>query len=150
MLISTRAAADSTEGKAGRDKSIATAQEKGAQAIADGMFPKFLAPGNYAAKPDVANELKEIMSSATREGVIAGLTAMRDRPDSTSFLSTIDVPTLIIHGREDQLIPFSEAELMAKAIPQSELHLVANAGHCVNLEQTAEFNGYVSEFLRKV
>ncbi len=150
MLFSTRAGADSVEGKANRDKSIAQVKESGPAPIADGMYPKFLAPANYNEKPTVAAELKEIMKGATREGVIAALTAMRDRPDSTSFLPSIQVPTLIVHGREDNVIPHSEAEVMAKAIPNSELHLVDKAGHLPNLEQPAEFDRIVSNFLHKL
>jgi pimeloyl-ACP methyl ester carboxylesterase len=150
MLLSTRAGADSAEGKANRDKSIAQVEQNGPSVITEGMYPKFLAPNNYTAKPEIATELKEIMKGATREGVVAALTAMRDRPDSTELLKTISVPTLVIHGREDQVIPFSEAEVMAKAIANSELHLIDNAGHLPNLEQPAEFNRYVGEFLKKV
>jgi pimeloyl-ACP methyl ester carboxylesterase len=150
MLLSTRAGADSAEGKANRDKSIAQVKESGPAPIADGMYPKFLAPANYNEQPAVAAELKEIMKDVTRRGVMAALTAMRDRPDSTSFLPSIQVPTLIVHGQEDNVIPHSEAEVMAKAIPNSELHLIAKAGHLPNLEQPAEFDRIVSNFLRKL
>jgi pimeloyl-ACP methyl ester carboxylesterase len=150
MLFSTRAGGDSAESKADRDNSIAQVKESGPAPIADGMYPKFLAPTNYREKPAVAAELKEIMKGATREGVIAALSAMRDRPDSTAFLPSIQVPTLIIHGQEDNVIPPSEAELMAKAIPSSELHLIDKAGHLPNLEQPAEFDRIVNNFLRKL
>jgi len=150
MLLSTKAGADSAEGKANRDKSIAEVKESGPAPIADGMYPKFLAPASYTEQPAVAAELKEIMKGATREGVMAALTAMRDRPDSTPLLPSIKVPTLVVHGKEDNVIPFSEAEAMAKAIPNSGLHLIDKAGHLPNMEQPAEFDRIVSEFLRKV
>lgn len=150
MLLSTRAGADSAEGKANRDKSIAQVKEGGPAIITDAMYPKFLAPGTYSEQPAVATELKEIMKSATGEGVMAALTAMRDRPDSTPLLPTIQVPTLIVHGREDNVIPFSEAEVMAKAVQNSELHLIDKAGHLPNLEQPAEFDRIIGEFLRKL
>lgn len=150
MLLSTRAGADSAEGKANRDKSIAQVKESGPAPIADSMYAKFLAPATYTEQPAVAEELKEIMKGATREGVMAALTAMRDRPDSTPLLPSIKVPTLIVHGKEDNVIPFSEAEVMAKAIANSELHLVDKAGHLPNMEQPAEFDRIVSEFLRKL
>ncbi len=150
MLFSTRAGADSAEGKANRDKSIAQVKESGPAPIADGMYPKFLAPATYTEQPAMAAELKEIMKGAKREGVIAALTAMRDRQDSTPLLPSIKVPTLIVHGQEDNVIPFSEAEVMAKAIPSSELHLVDKAGHLPNLEQPAEFDRIVNNFLRKL
>lgn len=150
MLLSTRAGGDSAEGKANRDKSIAQVKTGGTQPIADGMYPKFLAPAHYSQKPGAVAELKEILRGSTAAGVIAALTAMRDRPDSTPFLPSIQVPTLIVHGQEDQIIPSSEAELMAQAIPNSELHLIAKAGHLPNLEQPDEFDRIVISFLQKL
>lgn len=149
MLLSTRAGADGAEAKANRDKAIATAQEQGPGPAGEGMFPKLLAPENYNEQPAAAEELKAIMQGATTEGVVMGLTVMRDRPDSTPALADISVPTLIVHGEEDQVIPKSEAEAMAAAIPGSQLHLIAKAGHLPNLEQPAEFNRVVAEFLKR-
>lgn len=150
MLLSTRAAADGAEAKANRDKAIATAQEQGPAPAGEGMYPKLLAPGNYEAMPETAAELKEVMSGATTEGVVMALTAMRDRPDSTPMLPNISVPTLIVHGDEDQVIPKSEAAAMATAIPGSQLHLIPQAGHVPNLEQPAAFNEIIAEFVRNL
>jgi pimeloyl-ACP methyl ester carboxylesterase len=150
MLLSTRPGADSAEAKANRDKSIAAVREQGAHVPGDGMYPKLLASTSYTKQPAVAAELKEIMKEATSEGVIAALTAMRDRPDSTPMLAQISVPTLIVHGDEDAVINKSEAEAMAAAIPGAELHIVKKAGHLPNLEQPTEFDNVVGEFLSKI
>ncbi len=147
MLLSTRAGADGAEAKANRDKAITTAQEQGPAPAGEGMFPKLLAPGNYDAQPQTAEELKAIMAGATTGGVVMALTAMRDRPDSTPLLSSISVPTLVVHGEEDQVIPKGEAEAMAAAIPNSQLQLIPNAGHVPNLEQAEKFNEAVRKFL---
>ncbi len=72
---------------------------------------------------------------------------MRDRPDSAPLLPGITVPTLVVHGVEDQLIPVSEAQAMHEAIPKSDLVLVPGAGHLPNLEQPDLFNDAVREFL---
>jgi pimeloyl-ACP methyl ester carboxylesterase len=147
ILCSTRSGADSTEAKAGRDKTIAQVKESGTSVVTDGMYPKLLSPETYQAKPAVAAELKEIMKGATVEGVLAALTAMRDRPDSTSLLPNLHMPTLIIHGKDDQVIPPTEAEAMAKAIPHNDLHIMDQAGHLPNLEQPEEFDRVVKKFL---
>jgi 3-oxoadipate enol-lactonase len=150
LLLSTRSGADSAEGKANRDKSIAGVKEHGASAVTEAMFPKFLAPATYTERPEVAAAVKELMTAASPEGIIGGLSAMRDRPDSTPLLTSMKFPTLIIHGQDDQLIPPSEAEIMAAGIKDSQLHLIANAGHLPNLEQSAEFNSIVSGFLNQL
>lgn len=150
ILASTRAGADSAEGKANRDKTIAQVRESGAAVVAEAMYPKLLSPESYEAKPQVAAELKEIMRSATPEGVIGALSAMRDRPDSTEKLGDLHMPALIVHGKDDQVIPPTEAEAMAKAIPDNQLVLIEKAGHLPNLEQTEEFNRSVERFLAKL
>jgi 3-oxoadipate enol-lactonase len=150
ILASTRAGADSAEGKANRDKTIAQVREQGASVVSEAMYPKFLSPGNYEAKPEVAAELKAIMSGATPEGVIAALSAMRDRPDSTETLADLHMPVLIIHGRDDAVIPPSEAEMMSKAIPNNELVIIEKSGHLLNLEQPDEFNRITAKFLAKL
>ncbi|MEX1247244.1 MAG: alpha/beta fold hydrolase [Anaerolineales bacterium] len=150
MLFSTRAGADSLEGKANRDKTIAQVREHGAVAVTEAMYPKLLAPATYVEKPAAAAELQDIMRTASPEGIIGALKAMRDRPDSTNYLREISVPTLIIHGRQDAVIPPSEAQAMAEPIANSELHLVDNAGHLLNLEQPDEFSRIVSTFLQSL
>ena len=57
------------------------------------------------------------------------------RPDSTPLLGEIAVPTLIIHGEDDQLIPVQEAQSMHAAIADSTIYLISSTGHLPNLEQ---------------
>lgn len=150
ILAATRAGADSPEGKAGRDESISKVRAKGVGDIVQGMHPKILAAENYETKPELAKRLKEMMLRASSEGVAAALSAMRDRPDSTALLSKIQVPTLVIHGEEDQIIPSSAAKAMAVEIPGAELSLIPRAGHMLNLEQAELFNRQVKGFLAKI
>lgn len=147
ILASTRAGADSAEGKANRDKAIALAQKEGAQAIARAMLPKMLAPQSYSAKPGLAAAVRAMMVTASLEGITGALAAMRDRPDSTDMLATIHVPTLILHGEQDQIMPPSEAEAMRAAIPSSALTILPNAGHMPNMEQPDAFNRNIIEFI---
>ena len=90
-----------------------------------------------------------MMLATSPEGIVGALGAMRDRPDSTPDLPGLAVPALVIHGEDDQLIPSSEAEAMAAALPEAELVIVPGAGHMVNLEQPAVFNDALRDFLRR-
>ena len=147
ILAATKAGADSTEGRAGRDEAAGVVIAEGIVPIADGMLPKLLAPGTYEKEPDLVEFVWEMMVDTSTDGAIGALAAMRDRPDSTDDLPGLDVPTLIIHGAEDQLIPLAEAEIMQAGIPGAELVVVAGAGHLPNLEQPELFNEAVREFL---
>ena len=74
---------------------------------------------------------------------------MADRMDSTYILAGIDRPVLIAVGDEDSLTPIAEAEALRNGIPHSRMHIVPGAGHLSNLEQPAEFNRAMGEFIRK-
>jgi 3-oxoadipate enol-lactonase len=73
-----------------------------------------------------------------------------ERPDSTGTLATITVPSLIVHGDEDVLIPLDEARAMHAAIRGRRLEVIAGAGHLSNLERPAAFNHVLSEFLARI
>ncbi|HVE73342.1 MAG TPA: alpha/beta fold hydrolase [Thermoanaerobaculia bacterium] len=137
ILIDTRETADTDEARKGRYDSIAKVEQEGVAAVADAMLPKMV----------VAEELKprvrEIMMTTSPEYVKAALRAMATRPDSSSLLPSIDVPTLIIVGEEDKITPPSDAERMESAIPNARLVKIAGAGHLSNFEKPDEVNAAI-------
>ena len=67
----------------------------------------------------------------------------------TPDLGQIKVPVCIVSAELDLLKPRRYGEMMHKAIPGSEFHLIANAGHVVVLEKAAEVNTILLGFLAK-
>lgn len=147
ILVSTRAEADTPEGKKGRDQMAEQAREDGPEIIAQTMLPKLLAPETYERDEDLVGFVRDMMESSSVDGIAGALMAMKERPDSTETLGEIDVPTLIIHGDDDQIVPLEAAEKMRDAIPEAELVLIPGAGHLPNLEQAEAFNEVVWDFL---
>jgi pimeloyl-ACP methyl ester carboxylesterase len=147
ILAATKPGADSAEVKKARDAAAETARKDGVEVIADGMLPKMLVPGAVESAPEMAAFVKRMMMETTVDGIVGALGAMRDRPDSTPDLPKLAVPTLVIHGADDQLIPRAEAEAMADALPEATLAIAADAGHLPCLEQPEFFNDTVREFL---
>jgi 3-oxoadipate enol-lactonase len=90
------------------------------------------------------------MAAAPVEGIVGAQEAMLARPDSTSTLGTIDVPTLILVGAEDALTPPKEAQAMHERIRGSRLEILDQSGHICNLEQPAAFSHVMSEFVEGV
>lgn len=65
-------------------------------------------------------------------------------------LSSITLPTLCIHGREDQIIPIAETSWrLANILPNAELHVFSNCGHWTQIEKTVPFASVVHEFLSR-
>jgi pimeloyl-ACP methyl ester carboxylesterase len=150
ILVSTRAGADSPEGREGRDRMAERARKEGVATIADDMLPNLLAPENYENDRELVAYVRDMMESTTLNGMVGALQAMKERADSRSLLADIDVPVLIICGEDDQIIPVSEAEEMRDALPNAELVLIPGAGHLPNLEQSVEFNELVWDFLESL
>jgi 3-oxoadipate enol-lactonase len=150
VLCNTRPGADSDEGREKRRKLIATAREQGMGPVADAQLTGMLGKTTRSNRPEITNTVHRMISSQPIEGVVGALEAMMGRPDSTPALSSIDVPTLIVAGDEDTVIPMTEAEAMQAAIHGSTLEVITGTGHLCNLERPAAFNHVVSEFLAKL
>jgi pimeloyl-ACP methyl ester carboxylesterase len=69
--------------------------------------------------------------------------------DSFDLLPSLRVPTLILHGTEDQAIAVGNAELLAERIPGAELVLLDGAGHLYHSEQAAAADAAVLDFIRR-
>ena len=62
-------------------------------------------------------------------------------------LGAMDVPTLIIWGKNDKAIPLPIGRKMHKALPGSRLEVIDQAGHCPMIDQPDKFNKLMLEFL---
>lgn len=147
ILTATRAAADTPEVKANRSQAMQRARLEGIEAIIDGMLPRLVTAQTAARHPELVDELRAIMRHTSLEAVLGDLEGMRERADSTSTLEQIRVPTLVIHGAQDVIVPLAEAQAMQAAIPGAQLVVIENAGHLPNLEQTEAFNRAIQDFI---
>ncbi len=68
--------------------------------------------------------------------------------DTVSLLPRIAVPTHVVVGAEDLLIPPRHSRRIAELIPGATLSVLPNTGHCLFWETPLEFNRTVLEFLR--
>lgn len=64
-------------------------------------------------------------------------------------LASIHAPTLVVWGREDDLIPASSGEKLRDGIPGARLVVFEHCGHVPQLEKSAEFNQALIDFLAK-
>jgi len=69
--------------------------------------------------------------------------------DYTDDLKAIDVPTLIIHGSDDQIVPIGNAgELSAKIVPGAEFKVYDGAGHGLTATHQDRFNADLLAFIK--
>lgn len=105
----------------------------------------------------VTDELAQLRYEASlRPGVQESYAAMFPAPrqngirkicSSETDVRNIEHETLIIHGREDRVIPVSVSERLFSCIKNSQLHIFGNCGHWTQIEHNRRFNQLVSDFL---
>ena len=147
VLCNTRPGADTAEGKRARYQLAVRVRGEGLRAIAETTLPKLLSDDSRKRQPDLANVVQQMLHANPQETLARALEGMATRPDSEEVVRNIDVPVLIMHGAEDAVIPRGDAQMMARGIRGAKLQLLPDAGHLSNLEQPAEFNRFLNDFL---
>ncbi|MDB4979612.1 MAG: alpha/beta hydrolase fold, partial [Myxococcales bacterium] len=122
-------------------------------AYLDGSLGRLVSPG---AAPSVHAAVRA-RAETRAESLVAGVEALRDRPDRTDELAAIACPTLCLCGAEDLVTPPAEMRRMAAAIGRRDGAAggaryveLAGAGHLAHLEAPAPFTAAVSSFLSDV
>ena len=105
----------------------------------------------------VNDELAQLRYEASmRPGVQESYAAMFPAPrqdgirkicSQAADVKNIRHETLIIHGRDDQIIPVSCSEDLFRCIKNSQLHIFGNCGHWTQIEHNRRFNKLVTDFL---
>ncbi len=147
LLANTRAAADDADGVEGRRKMSELVREAGPRAVADRMLPKLLGASSRRGRAGLEREVRAMIERNSTEGIDAAIHAMMLRPDSTPMLGAITVPTLVIAGEEDAIVPVGEADALGRSIPRSRLVVLPGAGHLSNLEAPEQFSLALADFL---
>jgi 3-oxoadipate enol-lactonase len=144
VLADTRATADTPEQRQARDDTIRLLGEDGFEPFWDGLAPKLFSAG---ADPNVVSGARALAAEQEITGLVAALTTLRDRDDSTPTLATIDVPVLVVVGEEDALTPPSDAAELEDGIRRARLVRISGAGHLTPLEEPEEFNRALLSFV---
>ena len=62
-------------------------------------------------------------------------------------LATINAPTLIVWGQQDQVLPVAHAQVAVERMPNTKLEIFNSCGHWPQVERAEEFNTLIREFL---
>ena len=62
-------------------------------------------------------------------------------------ISQVEHPVLLVHGREDVIVPVDCSIRGNKLLKNSDLHIYSNCGHWSQFERAAEFGALVHNFL---
>ncbi len=150
LFLVTRGGGDDVAGKERRTV-LAGEVEAGRPGVVTGVFADLLfARATRSSRPELVADVAAMMAETSMAGLSGGLRAIRDRRDYLNRLSTFTLPALVIGADEDQAIPAEHGRVIADALPNAELHLIAEGGHMVNMEQPEAFNRCLLDFLGRL
>lgn len=105
----------------------------------------------------VTDELAELRYRASiRPGFQESFSAMFPAPrqrwvdalaSDEADIARLRQPTLVIHGREDRVVPPETSLRLATLIPQAQLHVFGQCGHWTQIEHATRFVRLVGDFL---
>lgn len=147
VIANSRAGADSPEARANRRNMLAVVDREGPSGIAREMMPKLIGKTTMETNPSIEANVRRLIKQQSPVAIRSAIHRMMHRPDSTPLLGQVSVPTLVITGEEDEMIPVDESRKMAGAISGASLVVIPGAGHLSNLEQPDAFNHALSTFL---
>ncbi len=150
ILCDTRATGDSPEQAAGRHKLAEQVLTLGSNAAVDVMLPRLVSPKTAEHQPGVVSDLRKMILRNSSVSIAATLRGLAERPDCTQMLPSIDVPTLVLCGQDDQITPMPEMKTMARAIPGAQFVEVADAGHMSPMENPRVVNASIDRFLKSI
>ncbi|OLE21657.1 MAG: hypothetical protein AUG49_21510 [Catenulispora sp. 13_1_20CM_3_70_7] len=80
--------------------------------------------------------------------VFAGLA--RAPGPATHDIARLTIPTLLMHGRDDRIVPSTDGAKLADLMPHADLHILAGTGHWLQLERAATVNLLITDFLGRL
>lgn len=145
--------------RAGPDDAVTVANRKAfADAVLDpatrakvlaASMPGLVGDTTRGQRPDVVANVTALVEATDPAAVAWCQRAIADRRDSFDVLRAADVPSVVVAGAEDALVPEKEARLMAEALPQGDLVVVPDAGHLAAMETPTEVTAALADLLRR-
>ncbi|HET9025846.1 MAG TPA: alpha/beta fold hydrolase [Burkholderiaceae bacterium] len=135
-----------SESRAVWDERLALVRSHGMDAIVPSTLERWFTAAFRASHPDEVGRIGRLIRSTPVTGY-AGCAHGIAHINLSSRLTDIDCPALVMVGDSDLGTPQSMAEEIVRAMPRSRLHVIARAAHLSNVEQPAEFNRVLRQFL---
>lgn len=86
----------------------------------------------------------------TDPGILISLIQNYDHADATAWLHTVKVPTLVIAGEQDTIVPVRQQELLHQLIPGSRFEKIRHGSHCPQMDLPDLVNLKIERFLTEI
>ena len=110
-----------------------------------GSFVDACVPAIEPNSAEIRSWGRKILARASSESAVRLLECTHGI-DLRSRLHQIQIPTLLIHGDADALVPLSASEYMATQLPNSQLHIFKGAGHVPTVTRPLEVAQTINQY----
>jgi pimeloyl-ACP methyl ester carboxylesterase len=145
-LIDTQAAPDSPETRTRRQAFIEQTKLGRFHGVHPTLLPQIIHPSRLKDSA-VVQPILEMAQEIGGEGFVREQRAILGRPDSRPLLVEIEVPTVVMVGRQDLATPLPRAQEMAADIANAQLVVLEECGHVSPLERPAEVTAGLRRWL---
>jgi pimeloyl-ACP methyl ester carboxylesterase len=145
-LMDTQATPDTPEATARRRGFIEQSKLGRFHGVQPSLLPTIL-HSRHLDDQAIVQPILEMAAEVGADGFCREQTAMIARPDSRPLLVEIEMPTVVIVGRQDQATPLVRAQEMATDIANARLVITEECGHMAPLEKPAEVSAALRRWL---
>ncbi len=114
--------------------------------IAEGMKKAFY--DQTKATPDIINRFADLSRAPDHPAIIMGMQTAPRTPATAEQLATLRLPTLVMHGENDNLIPVENGRRFAAAIPGARMIIYPKVGHTPEMEIPEKSAADLKAFLK--
>ncbi len=149
-LFHSTAYADTEEKKTSRDKNVTAIEEKGAAGFLRTFVPNMYSDDFAASNPDRLEQHITHVSQLPPAALIAGMKAMKDRPDRRHVLQQASYPVLFIIGMKDKAVKPEEALEQVHLPAHTSQLILENAGHMGMVEEPDDCLEIIQSFWQRL
>lgn len=136
------------QGRAAFDERIKTVRDGGMEPQVEPTLGRWFTDEYRQRTPEVVERIASLIRRTPPAGFIGWCEAIKHL-DLTGRLGGIKNPTLVLSGAADPGAPPAAGEMIAKAIPGADFHIIPEVKHQLSIEAAGTFNRLVLEFLAR-
>jgi pimeloyl-ACP methyl ester carboxylesterase len=145
-LMDTQAGPDSPETATRRRGFIEQTRIGRFHGVHPTLLPQLVHPSRVGDK-DLTQTLLDMATEIGGDGFVREQQAILGRADSRPMLVEIEMPAVVIVGRQDMVTPVARAEEIATDIANARLVVIEECGHMAPLEKPAEVSAALRRWL---
>ena len=120
--------------------------EEMARVLTDALFPEHFKKKNPQI---IENVIKNYMAHPPSSRGFEGQRAYVETFETYDKLSEINIPTLVLHGGKDKILPVENAKILTEKIPSARLRIFKDAGHGVIIQELKAWTDEILNFLKE-